>query len=209
VVSALIASAGVTATASAAVWPAVVLLFLMPFLYYAAGWHAHWATKNLWNGLCTFSEMACGALVVLPSLDSVASIGVLQLSAAVAVMVTLTVQVQDLRDIQGDVVLRRRTMPIVMGEMATRVSFAIGLAASCAAWPTVLMTYMQGISALSIQVFSACHWAFGVALAFRTMRLQGAEHDSATYYQYVAFAALFWCGGPLLLKAISGALGLA
>ncbi len=51
----------------------------------------------------------------------------------------LLINIQDLRDLAGDRLIGRKTLPIVIGETATRVSLAIGFAISLALVHFVLM----------------------------------------------------------------------
>ncbi|NLU74305.1 UbiA family prenyltransferase [Streptomyces sp. HNM0575] len=93
------------------------LLFM---LHYAWGGHRHWLAKNLLIALGVVSQLAPAWQMVTPVTTAVWH-WILTMSA----MTFLIIGVQDLRDVEGDRALDRRTMPIVLGDLPSRVYFAV------------------------------------------------------------------------------------
>ncbi|MCH6160874.1 UbiA family prenyltransferase [Streptomyces marispadix] len=97
------------------------LLFM---LHYAWGGHRHWFAKNLLIALGVVSQLAAAWQMVTPITTAVWH-WVLTMSA----MTFLIIGVQDLRDVEGDRTLNRRTMPIVLGDRLSRGYFAASFVA--------------------------------------------------------------------------------
>lgn len=97
------------------------LLFM---LHYAWGGHRHWLAKNLLIALGVVSQLAAAWQMVTPVTGAV-----WQWTATMAVMTFVIIGVQDLRDVEGDRTLNRRTMPIVLGDRPCRVYFAVSFVA--------------------------------------------------------------------------------
>ncbi|MRG93685.1 UbiA family prenyltransferase [Polyangium spumosum] len=104
-------------------------------LEYALGWQliivAHnvvrgarsWIVKNLANSLGLVVQLAAAWQMVTPLTPAAWRwIGVL------AVIMFPLISVQDLRDMDGDRASNRRTLPLVLGERATRILLTVGFA---------------------------------------------------------------------------------
>ncbi|QPP08287.1 UbiA family prenyltransferase [Streptomyces bathyalis] len=97
------------------------LLFM---LHYAWGGHRHWFAKNLLIALGVVSQLASAWEMVTP-ITTAAWHWIFTMAA----MTFLIIGVQDLRDVEGDRTLDRRTMPIVLGDLPCRIYFAVSFVA--------------------------------------------------------------------------------
>lgn len=93
------------------------LLFM---LHYAWGGHRHWLPKNLLIALGVVSQLAAAWQMVTPITGAV-----WQWIGTMAAMTFLIIGVQDLRDVEGDRTLNRRTMPISLGDLPCRVYLGV------------------------------------------------------------------------------------
>ncbi|RAJ67113.1 4-hydroxybenzoate polyprenyltransferase [Streptomyces sp. Amel2xB2] len=84
-------------------------------LHYAWGGHRNWVAKNLLIALGVVSQLAAAWQMVTPITEPV-----WWWIATMAVMTFLIIGVQDLRDVEGDRTLNRRTMPIALGDRRCR-----------------------------------------------------------------------------------------
>jgi len=91
---------------------------------------------------------------------------------ALSVWAGLLTQIQDLRDVEGDAVVGRKTMPIVFGDVATRRVIVLLL------MPTALLALWVG-DILSIAPFTLT--IAHVFLAYRVMQTGGSRYDHQTY----------------------------
>jgi 4-hydroxybenzoate polyprenyltransferase len=102
-------------------------------LYNFGGFARHWATKSLIMGVGLVAQLAAAWTIVGP-LSEIAW----QWITGLAVVASVFCNIQDLRDVAGDRVLRRRTLPIVYGMgrtcLALAVLFAVGLPLLTHAW---------------------------------------------------------------------------
>jgi 4-hydroxybenzoate polyprenyltransferase len=102
-------------------------------LYNFGGFARHWATKSLIMGVGLVAQLAAAWGIIGP-LTEIAW----QWISGLAVVAFVFCNIQDLRDVAGDRVLRRRTLPIVYGMgrtcLALAVLFAVGLPLLTHAW---------------------------------------------------------------------------
>ncbi|WP_314174817.1 UbiA family prenyltransferase [Streptomyces winkii] len=89
------------------------LLFM---LHYAWGGHRHWLAKNLLIALGVVSQLAAAWQMVMPIEPAV-----WHWILTMAAMTFMIIGVQDLRDVEGDRTLDRRTMPIALGDLPCRI----------------------------------------------------------------------------------------
>ncbi len=154
--------------------------------YNHLGLDRHWFTKN----------------VVFITFGSVAQLGpAWQLAApldatgwrwvwVVAVAFGLTLNLQDLRDVEGDRAIHRRTLPMVLGEPLARMLIAGGIAVL----PVVTHFGLVANTPLTIPIVTA---EIGLAVlniyvAVRTIRLTTARADHKTYMWHT-----YWFCGVL------------
>lgn len=99
-------------------WAALWLITVL--LYDHARWSRHWFTKNLCMSIGTVAQLAAAWQLVTP-ITLMAWTWII----VIAVSVFPLVGVQDLRDIDGDHKIGRRTFPIAFGEHASRLFICI------------------------------------------------------------------------------------
>ncbi|HEX6290451.1 MAG TPA: UbiA family prenyltransferase [Herpetosiphonaceae bacterium] len=90
-------------------------------LHNFGGWARHWIGKHLVMGAGIVAGLAPAWELVTP-LTPIAWRWIILLACTVMLLVAA----QDLRDIAGDRVIGRQTLPIVFGEMQTRASLSFG-----------------------------------------------------------------------------------
>jgi 4-hydroxybenzoate polyprenyltransferase len=93
-------------------------------LHYGLGWHRHWLGKNLLIALGVITQLAAAWQMVTPVTPTV-----WHWILTMAALTFLIIGVQDLRDVRGDRILNRRTMPIVLGDLPCRVYLSVSFVA--------------------------------------------------------------------------------
>lgn len=93
-------------------------------LHYAWGGHRNWVAKNLLIALGVVSQLAAAWQMVTPVTEAV-----WWWIATMALMTFMIIGVQDLRDVEGDRTLNRRTMPIALGDRPCRIYLAVSFVA--------------------------------------------------------------------------------
>lgn len=177
-----------------------VLLYSMAFAcvsssYFFLRLHTHWFTKNevfitlgMYNIYCIcFSFADIGKTGVL------ANNCVLQRAAVIgAVFIGNVINVQDFRDSKGDVLIHRKTLPIVYGDRNARgIALLIGL-----------INYL-GIVLATVYLSSTCFFQaslvvvmVGAWMTWLHLRLwnnrveQSSKHDNVTYRLFMLFYIL-------------------
>ncbi|THH15937.1 hypothetical protein EW146_g4625 [Bondarzewia mesenterica] len=94
---------------------------------------------------------------------------------AVALWAGLITHIQDLRDIQGDAAVGRKTMPLVFGDRGSRLIITF-LLLPAAYW----VLWMGDIVRLAPYTLAAVH----VILAYRILQAGGSRYDHKTYMFY-------------------------
>ncbi|MBD2412197.1 hypothetical protein FACHB389_27095 [Nostoc calcicola FACHB-389] len=94
---------------------------MVVILHNFGGWDKYWISKNFLIGLGTFAHLAAVWQLVTP----ITPIAWRWLFLIGAIWSTL-VAVQDLRDIEGDLAVKRSTFPIAFGETASRFILSLG-----------------------------------------------------------------------------------
>lgn len=155
-------------------------------LYNFGGFARHWATKSLIMGVGLIAQLAAAWGVVGP-LSGIAW----QWITGLAVVAFVFCNIQDLRDVAGDRVLRRRTLPIVYGMgrtcLALAALFAVGLPLLTHAWlfeavplgwaAAACLVVLDGLSVL-------------IAVRLLLDRRPGALHTSYMLFTYWYCASL-------------------
>lgn len=161
------------------------------FLHSQAWLSRLWWAKSLLPALGTLAMLSALWRVIAPFTPEV-----WRWMAGMLVLAAATIHVQDLRDLDGDRAVGRRTLPMLIGDRRTR----IGLAASFLLMPIAGRWLMQvgpgssGAVWLCYAVTSVLCWR----LAWRVWNLRGAEQDHRTYrcweYWYTAmFVSMIFC----------------
>lgn len=149
------------------------------------GWSQHWFTKNLTMALGIIAQLACAWQLIGPVTPD-AWRWILLISLVIFTLVSL----QDLRDIAGDRLSGRRTLPLVMGELPARVVLALGFAVL----PLVLDAWLlapvddQPIVQVYRLVLTLSSWL--VAARVWLLRTPAADHRTYMFFTYIYCAIL-------------------
>jgi 4-hydroxybenzoate polyprenyltransferase len=146
------------------------LLFM---LHYAWGGHRHWFTKNLLIALGVVSQLAAAWQMVTPITGTV-----WQWIATMSVLTFVIIGVQDLRDIEGDRTLNRRTMPIALGETTCRIYFSVSFVALLPVTHYVMVA-PAGFHWWTVAI-DAVLLALSVILAARVLMFRSPQQDHRT-----------------------------
>jgi 4-hydroxybenzoate polyprenyltransferase len=137
-------------------------------------WSWHWLGKNTLMGLGTFVQLAAAWEIVRP-LDSLGWTWVIMM----AVVIFFIVAIQDLRDIEGDAALGRRTMPMVFGLNPSRWYFALAMLT------VPLIIYYVSIPPGKLSPLALLHYLFISAMCFiisiRLVLRRSNHADRVTY----------------------------
>ncbi|MFC4494397.1 UbiA family prenyltransferase [Streptomyces ovatisporus] len=162
---------------------------LLYMLHYAWGGHRHWFGKNLLIALGVVSQLAAAWQMVTPITTAV-----WQWIVTMAALTFLIIGIQDLRDVEGDRLLARRTMPIALGD--TRCRLVLGVC--CVALLPVthfVMVAPAGFHWWTV-VIDAVLGGASLLLAGRVVLLRGPAEDHRTqrvvewWYTFVLATAI-------------------
>jgi len=144
-------------------------------LNHHAGWDRHWFTKNIGVvGLGAIAQLFAAWTIAAPAAPCPWT-WILALAATLGVAMCI----QDFRDVAGDALLRRRTLPLAIGEIPARALCAIALALL----PLVLHAALiaaGGVTPLEF-LFDATFTAFCAAIAHRVWTRRTPRDDDRTY----------------------------
>lgn len=159
------------------VW--ALLWQLLYMLHYAWGGHRHWIAKNLLIALGVISQLAAAWQMVTP-----VTTPVWHWILTMAAMTFLVIGVQDLRDVEGDRALDRRTMPIVLGDVRCRVLLSV----SCVALLPVthfVMVAPAGLHWWTLAIDAALA-GMSLLLAARVLLLRtpGQDHRTQRFVEW-------------------------
>lgn len=155
----------------ALLWEGVIILH--NFL----GWSKHWFTKNMAMFLGTVAQLAA-AWQIVTVLTPTGWRWVLTLAVGVFLLVGL----QDLRDIAGDKVVKRRTLPIVFGTKPVRIFLSIGF--TLQAVVTHFALIQPAGSSPALLLCSAGLAILNLVIAARAVLYRSPEADHHTYMMY-------------------------
>ncbi|KAI1452441.1 UbiA prenyltransferase family-domain-containing protein [Annulohypoxylon moriforme] len=130
----------------------------------------HFILRNLINGVAYFFY-GSGALKVAAGSDSVGSEAPWWL-LMVSCIITTTMQVQDLKDQEGDRARLRSTAPLDLGDATCRFSIAIGVTL----WSAACLSYWSWSPIGSLVVLG-----LGSLVVLRVILLRNAVEDALTY----------------------------
>lgn len=152
-------------------------------LHNFGGWSRRWYTKNLVMALGVIAQLGAAWELVQP-LTPLALRWVLIIAAVVFYLIS----VQDLRDMEGDRLIGRRTFPLVFGARATRIALAVGFVLL----PLVVDRWLlrpagSGWIVLSCDAVLA---ALSLTIAVRVLRLRTARADHYTYLLFTTWYCL-------------------
>lgn len=141
-------------------------------LHNFGGWSRHWLGKNLVMGIGVVAQLAAAWQMVMPLTEQSC-----RWILALAALIMLLISLQDLRDVEGDLAVGRKTLPIAIGLTQTRYLLGIGFIVL----PFVLFWALN----LPIRIYPLLWFSAlgGVSwwIAFRTLCLRSPEADHQSY----------------------------
>lgn len=161
------------------------LLWTVTYLLLNFYGHRHWFLKNSLPMSAGALAMLCAAWeIVLP----MTAIG-WQTVLTIAGFVALTSPIQDFRDIDGDRVMERKTLPISLGERPARLL----IGAALLAWIPVAFVFLMrpAISGPMGKGFAISIVILEVLIAVRILTLRGPKPDHKTYRLYEQLYCLY------------------
>ncbi|MBD6619160.1 prenyltransferase [Komarekiella sp. 'clone 1'] len=147
---------------------------LFTFLYHFAGWDKNWFTKGLVIGVGAVAELAAAWEIVTP-ITPIAWRWIFMMG----VFWTTLVAVQDFRDMEGDRAIGRKTLPMVIGETASRVILCLGFTFLPLVIHLVLM--MPAGNTLNVLVCELGLTVLCWIIATRIMLYRNPQADHHTY----------------------------
>jgi len=155
--------------------------------------HRHWFWKNTLPMSMGAVAMLCAAWEMVRPLTAVEWRIVLSIAGFVAV----TSPIQDFRDIDGDRVLNRRTLPIAVGERRGRILISLALVA----WlPVFWLLLRPALGSPGGKAFAAALTVLELVVAARLLRFHGAAADHRTYRLYEQLYCLYVVSAFALLS---------
>ena len=152
-------------------------------MYNFGGWAKKWFTKNLVMSLGVVAQLAAAWQLVTP-LTLTAWCWILVVAGVVFPLISL----QDLRDIDGDRSIGRKTFPLAVGENATRAILGIGFALL-----PVIVHYILMQPAGNAWYVLLCEMGvtiISLTIAIRVVMCRTMEGDHRTYMLFT----YWYCG---------------
>lgn len=156
--------------------------------------HRHWFSKNS-------LPMSVGALAMLGAAWEIVrplTAGEWPTVLCIAGFVAVTSPIQDFRDIAGDRVMDRKTLPIAVGERWGRVLISLALVA----WLPVayLLLMRPALGSLDGKALALALTLLELVVAVRLLRFRGAAQDHKTYRLYEQLYCLYVTSGLVFLS---------
>ncbi|WP_169708710.1 UbiA family prenyltransferase [Trinickia terrae] len=166
------------------IWWAVAVL-TVSLLHAHLGLSRQWWAKSVLPPLALLSMMAAQWQAMAPM-----SFEIWRWGAWMLGMTVMTIAVQDLRDLDGDRAVGRRTFPMVFGESFARVLFAIAFVSLLL--PEFLLMRVSRHTPPQVDVCFIVSVLLSLILAWRVINRHGRAEDHRTYrvWEYW-FAAMF------------------
>ena len=139
-------------------------------------------TRNLLVGIA-FGLYNLGSLRIACGFDHQISNTGLVWVALISCVIFTTIQVQDMKDQDGDSARGRRSAPLTLGDGPTRWTVAIPVFV----WSVICSVFL-GVGSVGCAVTSA----FGMAIAWRTMRMRNVQADRLTWKLWTAWTAVLY-----------------
>lgn len=156
------------------------------------GWDKHWFTKNyVAMPLGNLAELAAAWELVRPLTPT--GMRWLLLSP---VFTFLTMSVQDFRDVKGDRMIGRRTLPMVLGEERSRRAIAFSLLVALAVIHFALLPAERSVSLVLCELVIA---TLDIIIVARLLRLRSPEADHKTYMLYTYWYCFILTSGLIAL----------
>ena len=160
------------------VW--ALLWQVVTYLHNVGGLARHWFTKDLCMGLGIIAALVPAWEMVTP-MTPTSWAWVLTLAFSVFVLAPM----QDLRDIEGDQLSRRRTLPIALGERATRIFLGVGFVVL--AFTTHFLLMAPAWERWSVRGCDALLFLLCGTIAVRVVLLRTPRADHQTYMYFTAW----------------------
>ena len=132
----------------------------------------HFVLRNLLNSIAYFVYGSGATRVAMGRGEPPHSVRTYAWLAMIAAVIFTTMQVQDLKDQEGDRARNRSTAPLKVGDRQTRWSIVVGVLA----WSIICPTYWN--SSAEGYGIPLC---LGLVVAVRVLLKQGREEDRHTY----------------------------
>ncbi|MEG3437149.1 UbiA family prenyltransferase [Pannus brasiliensis CCIBt3594] len=169
-------------------WAILWQVFVILYNFGRAG--THWLTRNLVIAGATVAQLAPAWQLIRP-ITPIAWHWILMAAG----MWLLLGAVQDLRDIEGDRVIHRKTLPLVVGEIPCRILLISGFIVFPIVFYFALMmsTSWRGEIILGNMVLAVISWSIAVRiLVFRSPQADDMTYKLFTYlYCSIPFIAIF------------------
>ncbi|ATB32535.1 UbiA family prenyltransferase [Melittangium boletus] len=150
------------------------------YLHNVVGMARHWFGKDLCMGVGIVAGLVPAWELVTP-MTPTAWTWVLTLAISVFVLAPT----QDLRDIEGDKLSRRRTLPIALGERATRIFLSVGFVVL--AFTTHYLLMDSAWERWSVRVCDALLFLLCGTIALRVVMWRTPRADHQTYMYFTAW----------------------
>lgn len=155
--------------------------------------HRHWFWKNTLPMSVGAVAMLGAAWEMVRPMTGVEWRTVLSIAGFVAV----TSPIQDFRDIEGDRVLNRRTLPLAVGERRGRILISLALVA----WlPVAWLILRPALGSPVGKAFALSLTMLELLVAVRLLRFRGAVADHRTYRLYEQLYCLYVVSAFALLS---------
>jgi 4-hydroxybenzoate polyprenyltransferase len=163
-------------------------------LYEYFGGARHWYFKTFLGGIGVTSEVGAAWQLAHVEIPNVTWTWI----AVLGIYLTTLMAVQDFRDMEGDRVLGRKTMPLVFGEMRSRYLVAAGYAG----FPLIVHYALMQPAGLN---WTTLFWDLGLglfawAIAFRTIFLRNPKSDHISYVMFTLLLCLYLASSIFVLR---------
>ncbi|KAA8886247.1 hypothetical protein F3087_27060 [Nocardia colli] len=158
-------------------------------LLWVGAWmfHNHFGGSRIWWGknismvAGTIAQLAAAWQMVTP-LTSAAWRWILVLAVPLAVLVSI----QDLRDVDGDVAVGRRTVVTLLGEKKSRIA----LGAAFAAYPVAVYVLLYSHAAGAAKILGGLGMLLLLIISVRVLKVRSRRSDNLTYMYYTYWYCL-------------------
>ncbi|MEU4038547.1 UbiA family prenyltransferase [Streptomyces collinus] len=150
-------------------------------LYARGGWQRHWVTRNLFVALGLITEVAAGWQLV-SALDPT----VWRIIIVIALIMFIGITLQDLRDVDGDVAVHRRTAPLAFGRRTVRIAMAVAFLTLI----PLLVHLLCAITFPDMPLYAAMEALFAVGsviLAARLLWFSHSKYQAHRTYMYFTY----------------------
>ncbi|WP_338023855.1 UbiA family prenyltransferase [Archangium primigenium] len=165
---------------------------MVTHLHNAGGVARNWFGKDMSMCLGIIAALVPAWELITP-MTPAAWLWVLTLAFSVFVLAPT----QDLRDMEGDRLNQRKTLPVVMGEQPTRIFLSAGFV--LLAFTTHFLLMAPVWDRWMVRVFDGVLVLLCVVIAVRLMRLRTPREDHQTYMYFTAWYCVALAGASVAL----------